>query len=244
MPAPTAPSPVKDAVQQSILDYRAGIGPGFEQSALAYAHGHALRLAGDPRGALEWWIGALDAPTAEPWPWLMNAVVALALESDELSSTLAALEQRRDRHPALWLWLGHLLRRSGAPEAAVPLLEGAVERLDGALARTAAAELTQALAAAGRLESALALCDARGDPLSAASAVGVLCRLGRHAEALARADALVDRHPGLAEAWLNRGAAQLHLGQRVAAAQSLERCLSLAPALSDTVQALRARHSA
>lgn len=229
------------AARQSIQDYRAGIGDDFEPCALAYAHGQALRLAGDPAGALDTWLAALDAPTAAPWPWLMNALVALARTTGAAPRVAAALAARTARHPELALWRGHLLRTTQDP-LAVSVLMQARDTLRGPLHHSATTELLQALDAEGRHAEALALCDESAHPELAASAVALLCRLGRPAEALARADALVQAAPGLAAGWLNRGAAQLHLGRRAAADTSLARCLQLQPSLAGAVAALRARH--
>lgn len=239
MVSPAPPTPRARAARAAVAEYRASLGEDFEPSAVAYAAGRALRAAGCAEEALAVWLAALDEPTARGWPYLMNALVAVALElgrGEELASFLGA---RADRLPELHLWRGHVLARLGGDEAALEPLGRAVALLDGELRFTAVNEQMQALLALDRAAEALDLCrEARAWlpvyalPLSVSEA-GLLTRLDRAEEALKLLDSLLERWPALAVAWLNRGAALARLGRGEEARAALDRAEVLDPATAE-----------
>lgn len=237
MLSPAPLSPRARAARAAVEEYRASLGEDFEPSAIAYAAGRALRAAGCADEAYQTWLGALDLPSARGWPYLMNALVAVALELGRGEDLASSLGERADRLPELHLWRGHLLSRLGAHEEALGPLARGVALLEGELRFTAVHEQMQALLALDRAEEALILCrEARAGlperalPLTVSEA-GLLTRLDRPEEALELLDPLLERWPGLAAAWLNRGAALARLGRGEAAREALAWATRLEPGL-------------
>lgn len=218
--------------------YRASLGPEFEASALGYAAGQALAMAGRTEEALATWLAALDAPTARGWPVMMNALVAAAQALGQEREAAQALSTRTERLPELLLWEGYLLRLSGDPEAALGPLERAEALLEGELRYTVTTERLRALADLGRLEEALAACEAaiRAQPEVAlsleVSRAGLLARAGQLERALSLLEAVLVRSPGYAEAHLNRGSVLMKLGRRDEGGEALDMAVKLSSGLA------------
>ncbi len=242
------PVVLRDAALAAAQAYSRALGDTFEASAVRYATGRCLELTGQPEDALQVHLRALSLPTAQAWPYLMNAIVRLAGLCGRRRPTAAALSGLTARLPELLLWQGHLLRLEGALDDALAPLTAADARCGGTIRFTATTERVRCLCALDRHEEALAVCmqGAADQPDAAAhlycSAAGVLCHLGRPDEALSLMNTVLHAIPELPEAWLNRGAALLHLHRWAEADDALDRCVALSPDLESTVQELRSRH--
>ncbi|MCB9760782.1 MAG: tetratricopeptide repeat protein [Alphaproteobacteria bacterium] len=242
---PSADVRLLEAARSAASAYRASLGPRFEPSAVAYAAGRALAMAGHPAAAVDAWLAALDEPTARGWPYLMNALVQAARALGREAEVAAALGARAERLPELHLWQGHLLRLSGDAAAALAPLTRAEALHQGDLRYTATTERVRALDALGRLDEARAVCEAAiaaqpdyALPLQV-SLAGLTSKAGDPAAAVALLDAALARAPAFAEAHLNRGGALLRLGDRDAAQAAFAEALRLNPALAPAARQLQ-----
>ena len=222
------------------------MGSDFEPCAVGYAAGRVLDMAGRPDLAVKVWLEALEHPSARGWPCLMNALVGAARRLGQERELAEALEPRAEVLDELHLWRGHLLRRVGEPEAALPILERAWDRTEGALRFTAATERLQVLVDLGRLPEAITVCQEalaalpeQGLSLTV-SLAGLLTRAGRAEEALMILDDLLDQLPDLGVAHMNRGAALLRLGRRAEAEAALSTAKNLDPSIFEAANRLLA----
>ncbi len=238
----TAPVSV---VRAASAAYRASLGPTFEASAIAYASGRALAVAGHPEQALHTWLDALDAPTARGWPVMMNALVEVALELGDVQATVDRLATRADHLPELHLWIGVLAARAGDPTTAERAFATAEARTTGDLRFTATTERLKVLLALGRVGDAI---DAVTAAISAqpahevslrSSRAGLLNRAGRPEAALEDLSRVLQLAPDFAPAWLNQGSALARLDRLAEAREALDRAVTLDPSLAGPAEALR-----
>ena len=206
-----------DLLQATALEagsvYAASVGLDFEASAVAYAQGRALEVAGAHEAALDRWLQALDEPTARGWPALMNGVVRAARRLGREREVAEGLLEREARIPELGLWAGHLYRLAGAPLEALGPLEraGVLPQLE--VRYTALTEELQVLVDLGRLERAIARCREGIEALPTRALLlrvslgGLLTRAGQPAAALEVLDAVLLEAPNLGVAQHNRGLA-------------------------------------
>lgn len=239
-----SPAADVEVVEAAGAAYRTSLGPSFESSAVAYARGQALRLAGHPERALHTWLDSFGSPHARGWPVMMNAVVETALQVSAVQATVDRLAQHADRLPELHLWVGVLASRANDPVTAELAYGRAAATTSGELSFTATTERLRVLLALDRLDDALAAVTEAMDRLPQhqgalrTSRAGVLNRAGRSAEALLDVDQVLATHPDFAPAWLNRGSALVRLGRPTEARESLARAVSLDPTLVGPAAAL------
>ncbi|MCB9795079.1 MAG: tetratricopeptide repeat protein [Alphaproteobacteria bacterium] len=232
------------AARTAAAEYRASLGADFEASALGYAAGQALMMAGQPEAALARWLEALDAPTARGWPVMMNAMVAAAQALDTLEDLAQAFSERAQRLPELLLWEGYTLRLAGRPEAALGPLARAEAVHEGEIRYTASTERLRALVDLGRLEEAVAVCVASAQAQPAfglsfeVSRAGLLARLGQAEAALALLEAVLARSPGYADAHVNRGGLLVRMGRVEEGRAALEMATRLNPGLAGEARRL------
>ncbi len=237
------PGPSNAAAHAAIDIYAHALGPEFDPCAIDYAAGRLLLLSGHVDAALDRWLEALSRPGARGWPVLMNAIYETALRVNRAVEVRDVLDRHAASLAELHLWSGLLSRHLAQADRALASLEAAQNTTTGDLQFTAATERIRTLVAHERTAEALQVCDeVLGDGLDnpvllRTTRASLLNRLDRAGEALTELEAILQHHPTLAPAWLNRGSALLRLGHPDAHA-SLREAVRLDPSLASAAATL------
>lgn len=151
-------TPTTDACQEAIDAYRHSFGDHQDNAAASYAAGRAWELVGRGDMALAAYQDALSQPSAEPWLFLLNAVIRCAKTSGRCEETAVWLAKRAEASPPmpeLGFLSGHLFRIVGQPERAQRILKACLPSISTKRVQFwATRELVSTLAALGRLEEA------------------------------------------------------------------------------------------